>query len=171
MKFKGVKVNLKLPIIGSLEGTWEPSQAEQNASWEMYVELITRISLNELKDGEGLLRESLTSLHTLFDTTRQILKSYGPEIAISTKGRISFGYLAVSILNTSLRPLLSKWHPLLLDYENTRKEFVSIIKHENAWENFGKLKSELEDARQILVEYANILGEVAGVPSLIIDRD
>ncbi|MED1535670.1 hypothetical protein [Bacillus pseudomycoides] len=170
MQFKSVKINLKLPIIGSIEGTWEPNDVQRQAAWEMYVELVTRISVNELKTGEGLLREALTSLYSLFNSTREILKKYGPEVAISTKGNISFGYLAVSILNTSLRPLLAKWHPLLLEYENKRSESVSLVEHEKEWDKFNELKTVLEEIRQILVEYAEILGQVAGVPSLIIER-
>jgi len=30
---------------------------------------------------------------------------------------VSFGVLAITILNTVLRPLLAKWHPLFLEYD------------------------------------------------------
>jgi hypothetical protein len=170
LQLKSIAVNLKLPKIGEIQGTWEPNDAQRKAAWEMYVELVTRISVNELREGEGLLREALASLHSLFDTTREILKSYGPEVAFSIKGNISFGYLAVSILNTSLRPLLSKWHPLLMDYENKKTETLSLIEHEKNWDNYEQLKNALEENRQILIEYADILGQVANVPSLIIER-
>lgn len=39
-KLKSVKVNLKPPIIGEVEGTWEPDENELNAAWELYVELM-----------------------------------------------------------------------------------------------------------------------------------
>jgi hypothetical protein len=93
-KFTSVKVSLNLPI-GGVEGTWEPDESERDAAWEMYVELITRISVAELKPDEGLLREALSSLHTLFGTTRTILRKYGPSIAQPKgEGDLSFGYLA-----------------------------------------------------------------------------
>ncbi len=44
----------------------------------MYVELVTRITVVELKPDEGLLREALNSLYSLFDTTRQILENTDP---------------------------------------------------------------------------------------------
>ncbi|WP_432694332.1 hypothetical protein ACRBU7_11040 [Priestia aryabhattai] len=169
MQLKNVKVSLKLPSIGSIDGTWEPNDIQRKASWEMYVELVTRISVSELKPQEGLLREALSSLHSLFEITRGILKKYGPQIALPTKGNISFGYLAVSVLNTSLRPLLAKWHPLLMEHEHKRPSIVSIIEHEKSWDKCDELRKSLEETRQILVEYAQILGQVAGVPSLIID--
>ncbi|PEU28631.1 hypothetical protein [Bacillus wiedmannii] len=167
MKLKDVTVSLKLPV-GSVKGTWSPNKPERDASWEMYVELITRVATNELKDGEGILREALSSFYALFDITRQILKKYGPDVAKPQTDNISFGYLAVSILNSALRPLLTKWHPLLLEYENKRGESVSLIGHEKAWDNHDELRKEIEFVRQILLQYADILGQVAGVPSLII---
>ncbi|HID06522.1 MAG TPA: hypothetical protein EYP10_05175 [Armatimonadetes bacterium] len=170
-KLTSVKVSITLPYIGGIEGTWEPDESEQMAAWEMYVELVTRISVAELKPGEGLLREALSSLHTLFDTTREILRKYGPSVA-QPKGedRISFGYLAVAILNTVLRPVLAKWHPLLLDYESTKDNTISPLEHERRWEEYEELRQVLNDVRRILIEYADLLAEVAGVPPLIVER-
>lgn len=168
---KNVKVNIKLPYIGGIEGTWEPDETEQKAAWEMYVELVTRISVAELRPNEGLLREALSSLHSLFATTRSILRQYGPSVA-EPKGedQISFGLLAVSILNTVLRPILAKWHPLLLDYELARPNGVSMLEYEVKWAHCGELRSDLEKTRLILKEYADILAKVAGIPSLICER-
>jgi hypothetical protein len=169
-KLSSVKVRLKLPYIGGVEGTWEPDQSERDAAWEMYVELITRISVAELKPNEGLLREALSSLYTLFDTTRKILRKYGPTVAKPKgRGNLSFGYLDVAILNVVLRPTLAKWHPLLLDYENTKKDAVSPLEHETMWDKSAELRQELNNVRKLLTEYADILAKVAEVPSLIIE--
>ena len=171
-KLTSVKVSLTLPYIGGIEGTWEPDETEQNAAWEMYVELVTRISVAELKPNEGLLREGLSSLYTLFNTTREILRKYGPSVA-QPKGKdgISFGYLAVAILNTVLRPVLAKWHPLLLDYESIKDPSLSPLEHERQWERYEELRNELNNVRQVLIEYAELLAQVAGVPSLIVERN
>jgi len=170
-KFTGVKVSLTLPFIGGVEGTWKPDESERNAAWEMYVELITRISVVELKSDEGLLREALSSLYTLFGTTRTILRKYGPSIAQPKgEGDLSFGYLAVAILNVVLRPVLAKWHPLLLDHESTRSASVSPLDHEREWDKHGELRQVLNDVRGILIEYTNLLAQVAEVPPLTIQR-
>ena len=170
-ELKSVKIGIKLPYIGGIEGTWEPDKNEQLAAWEMYVELITRISIAELRPDEGLLRESLSSLHTLFDTTRNILRKYGPTVAQSKgKDGLSFGYLAVAILNTVLRPTLAKWHPQLLDYENTRTGSVSPFEHEKQWDRSDELRQVLNQVRVTLTEYANILADVSNVPLLTIER-
>ena len=44
-KLTSVAVSLKLPFLGDINGTWEPDEAEQRVAWEMYVELVTRVSL------------------------------------------------------------------------------------------------------------------------------
>lgn len=165
-------VNLDLPFIGGIEGTWEPDETERKAAWEMYVELITRISVVELKPDEGLLREALSSLYSLFDTTRKILRQSGPSVA-QPKGKdnISFGYLAVSILNVVIRPVLAKWHPLLLDYEHTRPSLISPLAYERNWDRYEDLRQVLNDVRLILINYANLLAEVAEVPPLIIEKN
>src|SRR5262245_62029083 len=133
-KLKSVSVKLELRYIGGIEGTWEPDESERKAAWEMYGELISRISVVEMGTEEGLLREALASLYTLFGTTRSILREHGPSVA-RPKGEddISFGYLAVTILNLVLRPVLAKWHPLLHDYESRRQSSVSAFEHEKRW--------------------------------------
>lgn len=171
-KLAKVKVNLKLPGFGGIEGTWEPDESEKKAAWEMYVELVTRITIAPLKEDEGLLREALTSIYSLFATTRNILREHGPSIAQPKgDGTLSFAFIAVAILNIVLRPILSYWHPLLLHHESIRKKTeLSPFEHEKLWEKHDDLRKALSDVREYLIPYANLLAEVAGVPSLIIER-
>lgn len=170
-KLKEVTVNLNLPYVGGIEGTWQADENEVNAAWELYIELITRISVAELKPDEGLLREALTSLYNLFGITRDILRKYGSSVARpKNDDYISFGYLAVAILNAVIRPVLSKWHSLLLDYEATKTDSISSFEHEKKWDKNKALRSELNRVRIILFQYADLLAQVADVPSLIIKR-
>jgi hypothetical protein len=170
-KLSKVKVSLNLPFIGKVEGTWEADVRQQEAAWEMYVELVTRISIIRLKPEEGLLREALSSLHSLFGSTREILRRHGAAVAKPHKGDMSFGYLSIAILNTVLRPLLARWHPELARYEGQRPESTSLVDHERAWEYSAELREAVEGARQVLLEYADYLAAVAGVPSLVIPPD
>lgn len=165
-RLSSVRVTLKLPFIGDIEGTWEPDEQERRAAWEMYVELITRVPVAELYE-EGLLREELSSLYSLFGTTRRILRDYGPSVAQpKSDSGISFGYLAVAILNTVVRPQLAKWHPLLLHYESTKPRDISPWDHEQQWDKHGEFRLSINAARPVLVEYANLLAQVADVPHL-----
>jgi hypothetical protein len=168
MGISNIKVKITLPFIGGIEGDWKPNEEEKNAAWEMYVELITRISVVELGPDEGLLREALTSLHSLFATTRTILREHGPIVArAKADSDISFGFLAVVILNTVLRPVLAKWHPILTDYENNKAAGLSSVEHEKRWEKNEELRDVLAKVRGTLREYADILAEVSDVPALI----
>lgn len=168
MKLKSIEVNLNLPYIGGIKGTWEPNEREREAAWELYVELVTRISVVELKNEEGILREALNSLYSLFGTTREILRKYGPDVAKHTtnKNEYSFGKLAILILNYQLRPLLAEWHPLLQSYESKRDKNVSIKEHESQWDMNSELREELDKTRRTLIVYSNILAEVANVEPL-----
>ncbi|MCK4827516.1 hypothetical protein KA005_67930, partial [bacterium] len=55
-KLKKVIAKIKTPFL-DVQGDWEADESEQQASWELYVELVTRIAVQELKPGEGSLRE------------------------------------------------------------------------------------------------------------------
>jgi hypothetical protein len=162
------KIGLNFGFL-SIEGEWDLTDKQREAAWEMYVELVTRISVVELKDDEGLLREALTSLYSLFGTTREILRKYGPEIA-KAPGKSTdptFGHLAVALLNKVIRPVLAKWHPMLKDYEDQRPQGTSVTNHERAWEKSTELRKSLNDVRLQIVEYANVLAEVAEVSPLV----
>ena len=167
MPLTAVNVALRLGPI-TLGGTWEPDEAEIQAAWEMYVELGTRVSTQPLREDEGILREALASLRELFPMTREILRRHGPTVARKKgTGQHSFAELAVYVLNYSVRPMLAVWHPRLADYEASRPEGRSVVEHESAWERAGELRAALEELRSSLLDYANLLAEVAGVEPLI----
>jgi hypothetical protein len=129
---------------------------------------VTRDFNRGAQPEQGLLREALRSLYSLFGTTREILRKYGPSVGKPKgRGRISFGLLAVAVLNTVLRPVLSKWHPTLEEYESEKPVDISPSEHERWWEQANELRDSLNEARSKLVEYSGILAEVAGVPQLL----
>ena len=168
VRLNSLKVELGIPMIGKLEGLWSPDESEQRAAWELYVELATRISVIDITPNSGLLRESLSSLHSLFAITRQVLRTYGPAIARPKRNNVlSLGYIALTILNLVLRPFLSKWHPLLADYEADKPTHISPIDHEKQWEHYWEFFTALKATQIILYEYANLLAEAAGVPPLV----
>ncbi|MFJ8593103.1 hypothetical protein [Streptomyces sp. NPDC093598] len=164
---KNVEVRLKLPML-EIAGSWEPNDTERRAAWELYVELITRVSVVPLQEDEGLLREALTSLYSLFGTTREILRRHGPQIAEPKRnGEYNFGYLAVAMLNYGVRPFLAAWHPALEDWESRRPADRSRGDHERAWPQSAQLRTALDDTRRILAAYADLLATACGVPNLL----
>jgi len=174
MGFKKVTLKVKPEALGvsflEAELGWEPDESQRKAAWEMYVELVTRVAIVDLHPDEGTLREALTSLHSLFESTRDILRRHGPSVARAKKNhQVSFGYLAVAILNQVLRPVLSKWHPLLLDYEEERQDKTSKVAHEKAWSKSEELRKVLDDIRPKLRAYGDLLAKAAGVEPLVED--
>lgn len=165
---KQVAVKVRLPFLGEIAGTWEPIQAERRAAWELYIELITRVTIVELRPGEGSVREALTSMYSVFGSTREILRKYGPEVAPrGAADAVTFGGLSVGVLNGALRPLLAKWHPALLAWEAQRPETVDPIRHERNWDQLPDLSRELATTRLALTDVAKVLADVAGAAYLL----
>ena len=152
-------VSVSLPFgIGSM--SWKVDTTQKKAAWSLYVELVTRIAVQPLEVDQGLVREAMNSLYSLFGTTREVLKAAGPDVGAS---RESVGGIAIAVLNNGLRPFLAKWHPLLQAWEARRPVGVSPKEHEQSWSEEPKLRSELEVLRGGLEDYAKALATIAGV--------
>ena len=153
------QVTVSLPFkLGS--ASWESDPTERQAAWELYVELVTRISVQSLSPNEGLVREALNSLYSLFGSTREILRQAGPKVRASQK---SVGGLAITVLNMGLRPFLSKWHPILLDWEAQKPDQMSMRSHEQSWAEQDACRRELDALQTDLAVYAHALAVIAGV--------
>ena len=125
-KSAGSNIAVNLPFL-SLESNWEVDETQRNAAWELYVELVTRVTVQKLKEDEGLVREALSSFYSLFQTTREVLKKYGPSVAIPAKpGETTLSHIAVGVLNGVLRPFLVTWHPILKEYEDQKPAGMSV---------------------------------------------
>ena len=109
---------------------------------------------------QGLLREALTSLHSLFASTREILRGSGPDVGAR---RESVGGIAIAVLNKGIRPFLSKWHPELQAWEVQRTFTVGAKDHERSWSKETQLRRELNALRDSLGRYAAELAKLAGV--------
>lgn len=158
-KVKATKLSVGLPFnLGSLE--FENDESQQRAAWSLYVELSTRIAVQPLEEGEGILREALTSLYNVFGITRQILREAGPEIA---QGPQSFGAIAIDVLNEGLRPFLVKWHPILKAWEEQKPADKTTLDHERGWEHEKELRNELNKVREQMVIYVDALAKIAGL--------
>jgi hypothetical protein len=126
-------------------------------AWRLYVEVSTRISTQPLASDEGLLREALNSLYSLFATTRRMLKASRPT-AREAKGEQSVEHFAITMLNSELRPFLSKWHPRL-----ERFEAANPGSPETEWEFNDQCRAELARVSANTLQYAFAFARLAGV--------
>jgi hypothetical protein len=110
----------------------------------------------------------LASLYDVFATAREVLRRYGPELAEpKASGQYNFAFLALTILNTGIRPLLTRWHPALTDWEAHRPAEASSVEHERAWPQAAALRDDLSTARKSLTDYTAALATACGIPNLL----
>jgi hypothetical protein len=64
------------------------------------------VAVVPLRAEQGLVREALSSLYSLFATTREVLRRAGPQVAEpKPDGQDNLAFLAVAMLNLTLRPV------------------------------------------------------------------
>lgn len=155
---KATELSVSLPFgIGGIK--LELDKAHRYAAWQLYVELVTRVAIQDLHPQYGLMREIMNSLYSFFEITRKILKDCGPEIV---DGPHSLGPVAIEILNKGLRPFLTEWHTRLKVYEETRPSGMSQYEHERSWEYYKEMREALKQTQDGLRKYADVLAQIAG---------
>jgi hypothetical protein len=138
---KSLKINTAF-----LEATFEPSPEDKEAAWEMYIELITRVSTQHLLPNHGDEKAALASIYSLFETTRKVLKDKGRKCE-------KFTQIAVIVLNQIIRPFTSKWHKISLN-EGFNEENSEVF------------RAELMQLQESLRKYTKLLSDLAGVEDL-----
>lgn len=138
----GLKV--KTPI---LDMEWNPSDPDKDAAWDLYIELLTRITTQPLPDEDGVEKTALSSIFSLFAITRQTLKVHG-------RSCIEFSRVAVIVLNQVVRPFTAKWH---------RKSENGAFESEEECANF---RVELQALQVQLRNYTGLLADLANVEDL-----
>lgn len=133
--------------VGFLDMEWNPKDEDKTAAWELYVELLTRITTQPLDITHGDEKTALDSIHSLFAITRQVLKN-------NTKNCTEFAKIAIVVLNQVIRPFTAKWHRLSL-----QGAFNDVNK-------CTEFRNELAILQIILQQYTKMLADMAGVEDL-----
>lgn len=120
---------------------------DQNAAWELYVEMLTRIVTQPLPLEAGDEQTALDSVYSLFPTTREILRRQG-------RDTIRFSMVAIPVLNQVVRPFTAKWHK-----ESLAGAFGDPQKRQ-------EFREELQSLQEDLRNYNRLLAEIAGVEDL-----
>ena len=142
------KHDIKLSLnVGILKAEINFNDDDRKAAWELYIELLTRITTQPLPDGDGVEQTALNSVYAIFSLTRDVLKKYG-------RDTIEFSKIAIPILNQVIRPFTAKWHRLAT---------------ENAFNKPDKCKqfrNELKELQIYLQRYNKLLANIADVEDL-----
>ena len=138
----GLRINLHF-----LQLDWAPSDKDKDAAWELYIELLTRITTQPLAAEHGDEATALESVYSLFPLTRATLKNTG-------RGCEEFAKIAVVVLNQVVRPFTAKWHRLSL---------AGVFEDPAQSRQF---REELEVLQAQLRRYTQMMADMAGVEDL-----
>ena len=137
-------LKIKAPF---LEMEWNPAEPDRDAAWELYVELLTRVTTQSLAPNDCDEKTALDSVYALFPITRSIIKQHG-------RSSIEFTKLAVVVLNQIIRPFTAHWHR------------VSIQGGFDGPQTCQQFRLQLSDLQQFLLKYTQMLADMAGVEDL-----
>lgn len=138
--------SLKLKL-GFLEGEFKPSDPDRAAAWDLYVELLTRITTQYLAPQDGDEKAALDSVYAVFPVTREILRGHG-------SGAGEFAKLAIPVINQVIRPFTAKWH---------RRSLAGAFKDPERCREF---RAELSLLQPKLRSYTRALADMAQVEDL-----
>ena len=130
-----------------LEMEFKPQEADKNAAWDLYIDLLTRITTQPLPKEHGDEQTALDSIYSIFAITRDVLKKHGRDAE-------EFAKIAIVVLNQVIRPFTAKWHKESINGAFSNKE------------KCDEFRKELKDLQQILVIYTRMLADMAGVEDL-----
>lgn len=139
--------SMKLNFLGIAEMEFSPKPEDLEVSWELYVELITRITTQPLDDNFGVEQASLNSIYELFNITRTILKEKGRKC-------IEFSKISIIMLNSIIRPFTTKWHKLSME---------NAFADKNKCEEFRR---ELYDIQKKLTLISLMLAKIAQIEDI-----
>ena len=122
-------------------------QSDQDAAWELYVEMLLRVVTQPLPSEGGDESTALDSIYALFPVTREILRRRG-------RSAISFSKVAIPVMNQVVRPFTTKWHP------------QSLAGALGDAEKRTEFRQDLEALQSDLRNYNRLLAQIAGVEDL-----
>ena len=140
-KWEMNSLKLKTPF---LEMNWNPVDEDIDAAWDLYIELLTRVSTQYLPIEHGDETTALDSIFSLFALTRDIIKDHGRKC-------IEFTKIAIVVLNQVIRPFTAKWHKLSL-----AGAFADQARCEEFRIDLGVLQQKLRNYSRMLSEMANV---------------
>lgn len=141
-ELSSLKINTQI-----VEAEWSPKASDKKAAWKLYIELLTRITTQALPAESGDEEAALKSIHSLFETTRDILKEQG-------KGCVEFTKIAIVVLNQVVRPFTAEWHRKSLAGDFNKETECALFR-----EQLAELQVELR-------KYSRALADLAGVEDL-----
>jgi len=140
-KWDMTSLKIKTPF---LDMEWKPQDEDKNAAWELYIELLTRVTTQSLDNTHGDEETALKSIYSIFPITREVIKSNGRHC-------IEFTKIAIVVLNQVIRPFTAKWHKLSVQGAFSKPSSCQ------------EFRQELAELQLLLNIYTQMLGDMAGI--------
>ena len=144
-------VNLGIVSIGG-----ELSEEDRQCAWELYCELVSRVSLMGKEDKRGELvftgeiyDQSLDSLYGFFREARALMRRYPVGRVAAGGAQDHLGFFIAALLEVVIRPFLEKWQA---SYRHWWEHECQRLPHASPFERqtgYPELQEMLEDWRGV----------------------
>lgn len=151
--------------IGGTDFEYEITRNYQNIeiAHKIYIELITRKAAIEIEEEKDVIVEVYNSWYTLFQITRNELKSFSGKLLKENNTSQELVRLLTDILNEGLRPHLTeyqarfrKWYSEQLESSNGK----SPQKIQTEFNDFNELLTSMKEVNMTLIDYSKQLKKI-----------
>lgn len=159
-----IKIKYK---IGGAEIEYQIVRNYQNVeiAHKIYIELITRKAAIEIKKDKDVVVEVYNSWYSLFQITRDELKSINGKLLKDNQTSKELTRLLTDILNKGLRPHLTEYQAKFQKWYNEEKaeetnKGKTPQQIQQNFDNFDKLMDSIIEVNHLLIEYSKQLTRI-----------
>ena len=150
--------------VGTQRIILRPNETDRQIAYRIWVELSTRKIGLPVNLDDDVISELYDSWYNFFSVTRELVKDV-PASKFRRKDTEQIVRLSIEVLNSGLRPHLTKWHArfrrwyehALTQDENTNKSPQDVQK---GFPNYDALKADLEHVNERLIHYRQKMYEL-----------
>jgi len=143
--------------IGDQKIKLRPNDTDRQIAYKIWVELSTRKIGLPIDLNDDVLVEIYDSWHNFFSVTRELIKDV-PVSKFRRQDTEKIVRLSIDVLNTGIRPHLTKWQARFRHWYNRKLEAVgdddvSPQDLQRTYTRFDELEAELEEVNARLISY------------------
>ena len=163
-RWKRLEIDQAQLGIGNQKVILRPNETDRQIAYKMWVELSTRKIGLPVDLEDDVISEVYDSWYDFFSVTRELLKDV-PVSKFRRKDTERIIRLSVDVLNTGLRPHLTKWQARFRHWDrhvlNEEKRLVkSPQETQKEFPDYESLKRDLETVNERLIKYREKMYEL-----------
>lgn len=148
-------IPVTLPFTG--EVTLELGNPQRAAARKIFFEMATRTVTQPLSPKEGSIEVALKSCYTVFQVARDAITEMPPTLSNADPKIETLESTASRMLNSALRPYLTRWHPRL-------DRWIALGHDEADWPHAELCRLDLDRMRVAMTSYCYAMARAANVP-------